>query len=150
MIRVKREIIDEICSHAIQEYPFECCGLVTGDEDHQVLRRMKNIQNELHAQDPVKYPRDARTAYFIDRSEFDRTINDAIGSGHKIIAFYHSHTDHDAYFSEEDVAGQTVFGEPEFPDALHLVVSVKKGEIHGIKCYRWDGREFIEESDFIV
>jgi hypothetical protein len=40
---------------------------------------------------------------------------------------------------------QTVFGEPEFPDAVHVVVSVQQGAIHEIKGYLWDGRK----KDFV-
>ena len=31
------------------------------------------------------------------------------------------------------------FGEPEFPDALHVVVSIMGGKINDIKCFKWDG-----------
>jgi proteasome lid subunit RPN8/RPN11 len=92
----------------------------------------------LHAEDPVRFPRDARTAYVIEREEADKIISSATKQGKEIIAFYHSHTEHEAYFSEEDFAAQTVFGEPEFPDALHLVVSVRNGKVHDLKCFRWD------------
>jgi proteasome lid subunit RPN8/RPN11 len=38
--------------------------------------------------------------------------------------FYHSHPDHDAYFSDEDKKMALFDGEPTYPDAKHLVVSV--------------------------
>jgi hypothetical protein len=40
---------------------------------------------------------------------------------------------------------QTVFGEPEFPDAVHVVVSVVKGNISELKGYLWDGKK----QDFV-
>ena len=73
------------------------------------------------------------------REEFDGIISAAKENGFEIVALYHSHADHEAYFSEEDYAAQTVFGEPEFPDVLHVVVSVMNNKINGIKCYKWDG-----------
>ncbi len=124
--------------HALKEYPDECCGIITGDSRRQTVHLCRNIQNRLHAGDPLRYPRDARTAYVIDRGEFDSIISSARRKGEGIIAFYHSHTEHEAYFSEEDFAAQTVFGEPEFPDALHVVISVMNGKIHDMKCFRWD------------
>jgi hypothetical protein len=41
---------------------------------------------------------------------------------------------------------QTVFGEPEFPDAVHIVVSVQQGAIREIRGYLWEGRrkDFVE------
>jgi len=142
---VIRGVIGEIYKHAIDEYPHECCGIVTGDADHQTVHRCRNVQNELHLQDPDRYPRDARTAYTIDRREAERIYATAREKGEAILAFYHSHIDCDAYFSETDVAAQTVFGEPEFPDAIHIVVSVVKGEVRGVRCYKWDKdrRDFI-------
>ncbi len=109
----------------------------------------ENIQNSLHSEDPARFTRDARTAYFIDRGDFDWIISNAHENGDEIIALYHSHVEHEAYFSEEDHAAQTVFGEPEFPDALHVVVSVVNKKINGIKCFKWDrdtGNFFVLED----
>ncbi len=136
---IKRNIIDKIYEHARKEYPYECCGIVTGGSDMQTVHLCENIQDRLHADDPVRYPRDARTAYVIERGEFERIVSSAREKGEEIIAFYHSHPEHEAYFSEEDLAALTVFGEPEFPDALHVVVSVMNGKIHNAKCFKWDG-----------
>jgi proteasome lid subunit RPN8/RPN11 len=130
--------IDEICKHALKTYPEECCGIVTGAGNNQTVHFCRNIQNRLHAEDPQRYPCDARTAYVIERSEFDRIVSTAKNNGEEIEAFYHSHADHEAYFSVTDVEAQTVLGEPEFPDALHIVVSVINGKIHNIKGFKWE------------
>ena len=141
-MHINKRVIEQIYLHALKEYPYECCGIVTGDAEKQILHRCRNIQNELHAQDPERHPRDARTAYSIDRDEADRIYSEAKKRGEEITAFYHSHIDCDAYFSETDKDAQTVFGEPEFPGALHLIVSVIDGSISGMKCYKWDrGKE---------
>lgn len=132
------EIIKGIYQHAVEEYPNECCGIVTGSAEKQTLHRCRNIQNELHAEDPERHPRDARTAYAIDRKEADKIYTDAMKKGETVLAFYHSHIDCDAYFSDTDIAAQTVFGEPEFPNALHLVISVVERNILGMKCFKWN------------
>ncbi|MEK7307914.1 MAG: Mov34/MPN/PAD-1 family protein, partial [Nitrospirota bacterium] len=119
-------------------YPEECCGIVTGGEQSQTVHFCRNIQNSLHAEDPEAHPRDARTAYAIDRKELKGVVSLAEKNNEKVIVFYHSHTDLDAYFSEIDNEAQTVFGEPEFPDALQLVISVKAGEIKDLKGFKWD------------
>ncbi len=140
----KPETINEIYNHAIAEYPDECCGIVTGNRDMERVHICKNIQNILHSEDPEKHPRNARTAYFIDRKEAESIFSDAKRNEDNVIAFYHSHTDNPAFFSDMDKEVQTVFGEPEFPDAIHIVVSVIKREIRDIKCFVWDG----EKGDF--
>ena len=122
----------------MEEYPDECCGIIISDVESQTVQRCTNIQNQLHAEDPVRFPRNAHTAYTIDRGEFDAIIGSAQAQGKEVIALYHSHCDHESYFSEEDVAAQTVFGEPEFPDALHIVASVMDGRVHDIRCFIWD------------
>jgi len=145
-MKLDKETIREIYQHALEAYPEECCGIITGDGRGQTVHRCKNIQNSLHAEDPESFPRDARTAYVIDRKEFDNIIALAKRQGKEVIAFYHSHPEHEAYFSTEDVAAQTVFGEPEFPEAAHVVVSVIGGKVHDMKCYGWDG----DRRDFII
>jgi proteasome lid subunit RPN8/RPN11 len=151
-MKLNKDILNKLYDHALKEYPDECCGIITGTAGNQIVHLCTNIQNQLHAEDPVRYPRDAHTAYTIDRSEFDRIITPSRQHGNEVIALYHSHCDHESYFSEEDVAAQTVFGEPEFPDALHVVVSVMNGRIHDIKGFQWDGslKKFFVVHDFVT
>ncbi len=137
-MKLNRESVDQIHAHALEEYPEECCGIVTGNNSAQRVHRCENIQNRLHAEDPAAFPRDARIAYVIDRSEFDGIIRSALEKKEDVIAFYHSHPEHEAYFSEEDLAAQTVFGEPEFPDSLQIVVSVIERKIQETRCFQWD------------
>lgn len=133
-----KKVTEQIYQHALKEYPYECCGIVTMKGNNQTVHVCRNIQNSLHREDPERYPRNARTAYTIDRDEADRIYAEARINGEEIIAFYHSHIDCEAYFSETDMEAQTVFGEPEFPDAVHLIVSVMGGDIRGMMCYKWD------------
>ena len=58
-----------------------------------------------------------------------------------MVCFYHSHIDCGAYFSQMDKEVLTVFGEPEFPDALHVVVSVQERQVREISGFRWGGAE---------
>ena len=57
--------------------------------------------------------------------------------GCRLVAFYHSHPDHDAYFSAEDTAQATPFGEPSYPGALQVVVSVRERSVREIKAFAW-------------
>ncbi len=143
---INKKNLDKIYQHALETYPDECCGIVTGNDKYQTIHRCENIQNQLHEEDPVRYPRDARTAYVIDRSEAEKIFIEAKRRGEDVLAFYHSHTDHDAYFSVEDVAAQTVFGEPEFPETIHIVISVRTRKIHDVKYFKGEG----DKKDFIA
>lgn len=130
--------MDEVRAHSQQEYPNECCGVIVAlaDGSSRALR-MRNIQDEMHAKDPAAYPRTARTAYAGHPADLHAALEQAEQPGCRLVAFYHSHPDHDSYFSEEDTAQATPFGEPSYPDALQIVVSVRDRRIHQIKAFAW-------------
>lgn len=134
-----------ILEHATSEYPSECCGIVTGTDTAQRAHRCRNRQDELHARDPEQHPRTSREAYDIDRNEMERIFADAASRGERVLAFYHSHIDCGAYFSQMDKDVLTVFGEPEFPEAAHIVAAVYAGKVRELKGYQWDAGK----QDFI-
>jgi proteasome lid subunit RPN8/RPN11 len=82
----------------------------------------------------------------MDRAEVEKIFSSAEGRGEKIIAFYHSHTDNEAYFSDIDKEAQTILGEPEFPETIQVVISVIGRKICGIKCFKWDK----DNGDFVA
>jgi [CysO sulfur-carrier protein]-S-L-cysteine hydrolase len=134
--------VQAISEHATDEYPSECCGIVTGTGAVQRVHRCRNRQDELHARDPEHHPRTSREAYDIDRAEMEAVFRDAAAQGEEVLAFYHSHIDCGAYFSAMDREVLTVFGEPEFPGSVHVVVSVQDRTVREICGYRWDaGRQ---------
>jgi proteasome lid subunit RPN8/RPN11 len=137
--------IEAISKQAVAEYPSECCGIVTGSRDRQRVHPCRNRQDELHRLDPEQHPRTSREAYDIDRQEMERIFADAKAAGEEVLCFYHSHIDCGAYFSQMDKEVLTVFGEPEFPGAAHVVVAVKDRTISEISGYRWDG----DRQDFV-
>lgn len=114
-----------------------------GTTDH--VHRLQNIQNQLHALDPQTYPRTALIAYAMNPKELEAVIDAAHEHGAKLKAFYHSHPNHDAYFSEEDKAFASPFGEPTFPGAAQIVVSIYDRVVKGICAFAWSE----EEKDFI-
>jgi len=138
------EIWDEIFDHSKRDYPAECCGIVT--EDGGGIHRVHwcdNIQDQLHSTDPEAHPRTSREAYRMDNLQVHRIVTEAEGAGGRVVAFYHSHIDCDAYFSKEDRMAATPFGQPAFPEVTYLVVSVVEGELKGKKAFRWDEEEEI-------
>ena len=134
-----------ICKHAEEAFPEECCGVILTNGTTDYVQRLNNIQNQLHALDPQTYPRTAEIAYAMDPKELERIIDNAALNGAKLKAFYHSHPDHNAYFSEEDKAFASPFGEPIFPETAQIVISVYRREIRDMRAYIWSE----EEKDFI-
>jgi proteasome lid subunit RPN8/RPN11 len=99
---------------------------------------VKNIQDELHAKDPVRYPREARTAYQMDPKEVRIVEHEAQISDFDIKLFYHSHPDHGVYFSDEDKAMACPWGEPSYPEVGHLVIGVEKGKAVAASEFFWN------------
>jgi len=139
--RLSPESLAALRDHAVRAYPDECCGVVVDTIDAgQLVIPLRNVQDEMHARDPERYPRTARTAYTPHAGEFKRAVDLWETRGNKLIAFYHSHPDHDAYFSDEDVRQATPFGEPSYPDALQIVLSVYDATVRKVKVFRWSDR----------
>jgi len=138
MKRISEQAMHEVRRHCREEYPDEACGVIVAMADGSTrVVRIRNIQDEMHAKDPLDYPRTARTAYTGHPADLRAGLELAEGEGCNLVAFYHSHPDHDSYFSAEDIAQATPFGEPSYPDALQLVVSVYDRSIHAIKAFAW-------------
>jgi len=55
-------VLNEMCAHALETWPEECCGLVTGKGpgSHRSVHRCRNDMTLLHRGDPVRHPRDGR------------------------------------------------------------------------------------------
>jgi [CysO sulfur-carrier protein]-S-L-cysteine hydrolase len=128
---------EAIHAQAVEEYPFESCGVILTRGSERRLLRCRNAQNELHARDPVRYPRDARTAYYIDPKDLLR-IGDLERQGFDVAVIYHSHVDAGAYFSETDRRQAVVGGEPAYPGAVYVVTSVVRGAIDAVAAFHWD------------
>ena len=142
---ISSSLFDEIAAHALASFPEECCGLVVERDSELQVQRVTNIQNEKHDKDPEAFPRTARTAYSMGPEAAPILV--AHGRGDLTVrAFYHSHPQHDAYFSDEDKLQATVWDEPSYPDAAQIVVSVYDGAIKETKAFQWSEgeRDFVE------
>ncbi len=137
------EEFEAITRHAVEEYPREACGIIVSRTGRRRLLRCRNIQDQLHAKDPKRYPRDARTAYFIDPQDLLQ-LGRLEGEGFQVAVIYHSHADAQergggtgAYFSETDKQQALPGGQPLYPDATYVVVSVVGGRLETVAGFRW-------------
>ncbi len=136
--------LEEIREHAVAAYPNEACGvLVRMPDGRPAVRRMANIQEEMHAKLPEHFTRTAKTAYCWDQAEIDQLEELRASGDHKLLAIYHSHPDHGAYFSDTDQAAATPFGEPTYPEAVQLVISVVEAEPREFRIFSWSEAEHV-------
>ena len=146
MLTLRPETLTEIYAHATSEFPDECCGAILSDGTQEFVWKCRNIQNELHQKDPDTYPRDARTAYVIHPDDLIAIHKETETQDRQIKVFYHSHPNHDAYFSEKDTADAMLWDEPAYPGATYLVISVYDAEIRAVKAFAYDetAQDFID------
>jgi len=139
---------EQIQGQAVREYPAESCGVVLTRGDERRLMPCRNIQDELHARDPERHPRDARTAYYIDPADLLK-IGRLEGEGFTVAVIYHSHIDAGAYFSETDRRNALMGDEPCYPAATYVVTSVVAGRVDAMAAFAWDAtrRDFLTISD---
>ena len=144
-LSLSERALEEIAQHAQETFPEECCGVIFNDGAADRVHRLKNIQKQLHALDPQTYPRTATIAYAMDYKELELVIDEAKRTGARLKAFYHSHPNHDAYFSNEDKAFASPFGEPTFPGTAQLVVAIYDRSVKEMCAFAWSD----QEKDFI-
>jgi len=134
--------LEAIRKQAVEEYPAESCGLIFVRGAERLRLPCRNDQDAKHAEDPQRYPRDARTAYYIHADDL-RRIGQLEVQGYSMAVIYHSHVDVGAYFSPTDRKQALLSG---YLDQVYVVTSVVSGQAEATKAFRWDAAkdEFVE------
>ena len=141
-VEIPSESLEKIRIQSERDYPHETCGILVGPRSAPgqvtALYPCRNVQDVYHAEDPVNFPRDSRTAYFIDPRDLFRIQKETRHKGWEIRVIYHSHVDAGAYFSEEDERIALSEGKPAYPGVSYLVVSVKEGRAEEASLFEWN------------
>ena len=149
-VTIQRASFDAIVAQAEREFPNECCGFIIGDGSSEEVRPIANIQNRKHAEDPKAFPRDARTAFLMEPKEHLAVLNEIDRRKLGLRIVYHSHPDHDAYFSPTDRAQACSFdpSQPDYPDTAYVVLSIRAARFNRAAAFLWDptAGEFAERS----
>lgn len=147
ILHLTHEAWEKVAGHAVADYPAECCGILTETaEGSMQVHPCRNIQDKLHERDPEAHPRTSKTAYRMDDLQVHKILSGTESEGGRLRAFYHSHIDCEAYFSEEDHKAAMFMDGPAYPDAEYLVVSVCDRALAGQKAFSWAAstQEFVE------
>jgi [CysO sulfur-carrier protein]-S-L-cysteine hydrolase len=150
--KISRSNMDLIVAQAEREFPYECCGFIigssSGDDSIEDVRPIVNIQNAQHAKDPSGFPRDARTAFLMDPKEHLAVMREIDDRKLALKIVYHSHPDHEAYFSPTDRRQACSFDPdyPDYPETAYVVLSIMAGKFHRAAAFVWDSgkKEFVE------
>jgi glutamate-1-semialdehyde 2,1-aminomutase len=125
-----------IKQQAVAEYPNECCGVILTRGAERRIVACRNVQDQMHARDPITFPRTARNAYYMDPIDALR-LNRLVDEGFEFAVIYHSHPNAGAYFSETDRGQALIRGEPAYPGAAYVVVSVIGREVKSLAAFRF-------------
>lgn len=109
-LRLRREHIDAMIAHALEDAPIECCGLLAATDGlvaSVVRANNKEASSYRFKIDPLEY------------AKLERAMDDA---GTTPVGFYHSHTGSDPVPSPTDVRSMGPFFGPPY---VHFVIGVK-------------------------
>ncbi|WP_328701667.1 M67 family metallopeptidase [Amycolatopsis pittospori] len=129
MLRIRRELVDEIVAHARRDHPDEACGVIAGPEGSDSPERYIPMLNA--ARSP--------TFYEFDSGDLLRLYREMDANDEVPVVIYHSHTATDAYPSRTDVSYASE------PDAHYVLVSTKDPDSHQFRSYRIVDGEITEE-----
>jgi len=130
MIRIHRDIVDEIVRHAERDAPLEACGYLASDGEAYVgVVPMRNAD-----QSPEHFS--------FDPAEQFAAVKRAREKGWRLSAVYHSHPASPARLSAEDLRLAND------PDAVYLVYSILEGKLKAFSVDR--GKNAAEISIEVV
>ncbi len=131
-MEIPRKLRDAMVSHALEEDPNECCGLLSKRDGTLVGHyRMQNAE-----QSPYRYSMDGK--------ELLLTLREIEDGGAELHVIYHSHTHSPAYPSATDIRLAT------WPDAYYLLVSLEDRDDPDVRIFRIVDGEVTEEPVLIV
>lgn len=110
MLRIPRNLADEIVAHARRDHPDEACGVVAGPAGSDSPQRFVPMLNA--ARSP--------TFYEFDSLDLLRLYRDMDDRGEEPVVIYHSHTATEAYPSRTDVSYA------QEPHAHYVLVSTRE------------------------
>ena len=134
-IRLKREHIDAMVAHALEDAPVECCGMLASKEGLVVeIRRAKNNEKS-----PYRFD--------IHPLETKRHLDAIEENEQELAGFYHSHTGSPAVPSQTDIRMMgPLFG----PPYVHFVIGVADRANPEVRVWHIDGPDKIEHEFEIV
>ena len=138
MLKIVRQLYEEIIAHCRREYPKEACGILAGpaaqglpplNQPRVVVASypMRNVENS-----PIGYSMDPKEQLLIEKRM--RVL------GWHVIGIYHSHTATDACPSPVDVRLAVS------PDLSYVLVSLTDQQQPVVKSYRIDGTTVMPEA----
>jgi proteasome lid subunit RPN8/RPN11 len=132
-LRLSADLRRMLETWAREGYPNERCGLLLG----RMNGSLSEVREVLLARN-VNVSR-ARDRYELDPEDFIRADAQARAAEMEIVGIWHTHPDHPARPSQTD-------RENAWCGWSYVILSVGSGGVNGIRSWRLDGAEFVEED----
>jgi [CysO sulfur-carrier protein]-S-L-cysteine hydrolase len=120
VLELPQAVVDDIVALAVEEYPYEACGLIAGPAGGDAVVRFYRCRNAAAS---------ARV-YTIDPRDHLRAERDAEDHGWEVLGVVHSHTHTEAYPSPTDV------GAAPDPGWHYAIVSLRDETAPSLRSYR--------------
>lgn len=133
-ITLDESAVEVINHHAIEVFPFECCGFLYGNEnDGRLVTLAVPAENSKQG--------DQRRRFEISPLDYIKAEEFALNHNTQLLGIYHSHPNHPAVASEHDLA-------VAMPFFSYVIVSVMNGIVEDLKSWKLkeEAREFQEEK----
>jgi proteasome lid subunit RPN8/RPN11 len=113
VIRLRREHLDAMIAHALEDAPIECCGIIAA-RDGVITEVHRAVNKEAS---PYRFS--------IDPLQTRRLEEQIDATGASLAGFYHSHTGSDPVPSPTDIRMMNAFFGPPY---IHFVIGVADRE----------------------
>jgi proteasome lid subunit RPN8/RPN11 len=137
MLRIQASTLADAGRYGTQAYPHECCGVLLGPPGAAPGSWRATRAHPTKNLDTAR----AKDRYLMDPADRLAAEEAARRDGLVVVGFYHSHPDHDVYFSRTDLerSEEYQWGEPWVPPSYaYLVLSVRAGEVKAWKAFKVD------------
>ncbi|HJQ44110.1 MAG TPA: M67 family metallopeptidase [Jatrophihabitantaceae bacterium] len=134
MLRIAREIHDQIVAHARRDHPDEACGVVAGPAGTDRPERFIPMLNA--ARSP--------TFYEFDSADLLALYKEMDANDEEPVVIYHSHTATEAYPSRTDISYASE------PNAHYVLVATRSADETDFRSFRIVDGEVTEEPVEVV
>ncbi|MGC8868112.1 MAG: Mov34/MPN/PAD-1 family protein [Sulfurihydrogenibium sp.] len=134
MLKIKKNLLEQIKKQSEEGYPYEICGFILGKIDYKnnVRQAVEVIQVENQNKER------ANDRFEISPKDYMKVEDYADKNNLQIVGIYHSHPDHPDRPSQTDLLYA-------LEDLSYIIVSVEKGKAVSYKSWYLKDGKFEEE-----
>lgn len=144
MLTIPHALHASLRQHGEETYPYECCGVLLGQFADDGSKTVTRVVRAGNTRDDSP-----RNRYHIDPKELIRIQREGRERGEDIVGFYHSHPDHPAHWSANDLE------EAHWIGCSYVITSVENGKAAVTNSFELTGvaeedKKFVDETTVVT